>query len=185
MTMNLLDQAIEFAAVAHDGQYRKGTHIPYIMHPVAVGFALQRLGCEEPVVIAAILHDTVEDTEVELIDIETRFGTEVARLVQGVSEEDKGLTWKVRKQHTIEALSEADEGVALITIADKIHNLRCILEEFREKGERVWEKFNRGKELQEWYHRSIYEATSTLQTKAVQQLRSEYKQCIDAVFHAK
>lgn len=183
MTMNLIDQAIEFAAVAHDGQYRKGTKVPYIMHPLAVGFLLQRLGCEDEVIIAGMLHDTVEDTDVNLEIIQRQFGKEVTRLVQGVSEENKEWSWEKRKQHTITKLKQADEAITLITLADKIHNLRTVEQELSIRGDEVWNKFNRGKDQQQWYHTSIYEATKHHdKNPMIAQLRGEYEECIKHTF---
>lgn len=87
--MNKLDLAIEFAAKAHGEQKRKGTDIPYISHPFAVGMILQQAKCEEDVVMAGILHDTLEDTETTEDDIRSLFGEKVLALVIGASEPDK------------------------------------------------------------------------------------------------
>jgi (p)ppGpp synthase/HD superfamily hydrolase len=179
----LIDKAIQFAAVAHEGQYRKGTKIPYIIHPVSVGFLLQSIGCEEEVIAAGILHDTVEDTDVELDDIKREFGEGVASLVLSASEPDKTLPWEERKTHTIESLQQASEETVIITLADKIHNLRTVLLDLQEQGEAVWEKFNRGKEKQEWYHHSLYEAAERgTQSEKINELRLEYKKLIDSIF---
>ncbi|MFC3884533.1 HD domain-containing protein [Bacillus songklensis] len=180
----LIDKAIQFAAVAHEGQYRKGTMIPYIIHPVSVGFLLQKIGCEEEVIAAGILHDTVEDTDIELEDIKREFGERVALLVLSVSEPDKTLPWEERKAHTIESLQKAGEDTIIITLADKTHNLRTLLLDLQEQGEAVWEKFKRGKEKQSWYHHSIYESTANMeQSPKISQLRSDYKKLIDAIFN--
>ncbi len=96
----MIDKAIQFAAIAHEGQYRKGTNIPYIIHPVSVGFLLQSIGCDEEVIVAGLLHDTVEDTDTELDDIKREFGERVASLVFSASEPDKTLTWEERKIHS-------------------------------------------------------------------------------------
>jgi (p)ppGpp synthase/HD superfamily hydrolase len=83
---NMIFKVIEFATLAHSGQYRKGTKIPYIVHPLAVGQILIEHGCSVQVVIAGILHDTLEDTRVTIGEINDLFGKEVADLVQAVSE---------------------------------------------------------------------------------------------------
>ena len=70
---NQIEEAIEVAAEAHQGQYRKGTDTPYITHPYAVGLILMEAGCTEAVIIAGILHDTVEDTDLTLEFIRERF----------------------------------------------------------------------------------------------------------------
>jgi (p)ppGpp synthase/HD superfamily hydrolase len=81
--MNLIDQVIEFATYAHRTQKRKGTKIPYISHPFAVGIILQQAGCKEEVVAAGILHDTLEDTETTEEDLLTLFGPVVLEIVMG------------------------------------------------------------------------------------------------------
>ena len=121
--MTAIFDAIEFAARAHRGQCRKGTKIPYIVHPLAVAKILIDAGCPEDVVVAGILHDTVEDTPLSLDEIRHAFGTAVARIVEGASEPDKSKPWEERKAHTIESLKTASEAVLLVSCADKIENL--------------------------------------------------------------
>ncbi len=92
--------AIEFAAKAHQGQFRKGTKIPYIIHPIGAAQILIEYGCSEEVIIAAILHDTVEDTKVTIQEIEKEFGKEVSKLVEHASElPQETHSWKERKKH--------------------------------------------------------------------------------------
>ena len=81
---NQIEEAIEVAAEAHQGQYRKGTRTPYITHPYAVGLILMEAGCSEAVIVAGILHDTVEDTELTLGFIQEHFGEYVAGIVGGL-----------------------------------------------------------------------------------------------------
>ena len=100
--MDMVEKAIVFAAKAHDHQKRKGTDIPYITHPFAVGMLLQKEKCSEEVIVAGILHDTLEDTETTFEDLTEMFGLRVANLVQAASEKDKSLPWEVRKQQTID-----------------------------------------------------------------------------------
>jgi (p)ppGpp synthase/HD superfamily hydrolase len=150
-----VETAIEWAAKAHKNQYRKGTDMPYVSHPYAVGMMLAQAGCEEEVIIAAILHDTVEDTEVTLEDIRNQFGSRVAVIVEGCSEPDKELPWEERKQHTLDYLRTAPIEVCMVACADKLHNVRSMLVEYQEQGERTWERFNRGREKQAWYYRGL------------------------------
>src|SRR5947209_15832446 len=104
----MLDLAIETAARAHAGQVRKGTDVPYIAHPYAVGMMLARVGASEEVVAAGILHDTVEDTYLTLDWIRDNFGEKVAMIVEGCSEPDHGSQpWEARKEHTLEYLKTA------------------------------------------------------------------------------
>ena len=154
---NQIEEAIEVAAEAHQGQYRKGTSTPYITHPYAVGLILMEAGCTESVIIAGILHDTVEDTELTLDFIRERFGDYIANIVDGCSE-NKALRWRARKTERIEALRTASPEVCTVTCADKLHNLRTILSEYDDIGDSVWDRFHGGVEDQAWYYRSILSA---------------------------
>jgi (p)ppGpp synthase/HD superfamily hydrolase len=153
--MDLIDKALQIASMAHEGQYRKNTKIPYIAHPVAVGMILQKSGYRDEMVAAGILHDTVEDTDITMEDIEREFGNEVARIVEGCSEPDKSLSWEERKEHTIEFLRTASEEIRVVACADKLHNVRSIREDVEQLGEVVWSRFNRGKKQQEWYYKNV------------------------------
>ena len=152
---NRIDFAIEVAEQAHRGQFRKGTQIPYISHPRAVGRILSDAGCSEELVIAGLLHDTVEDTPLTLNYIRENFGAKVADIVQGCSEPDKSLAWERRKQHTVEFLKTASVEVRTVTCADKLHNLLTIIADYETIGDDVWDRFSRGKEAQEWYYREL------------------------------
>lgn len=154
---NQIEEAIEVAAEAHQGQYRKGTHTPYITHPYAVGLILLEAGCPEPVIIAGLLHDTVEDTDLTLEFIRERFGNYIADIVEGCSE-NKALRWRARKTERIEALRTASPEVCTVTCADKLHNLRTIISEYDVIGDAVWDRFHGGVEDQAWYYRSILSA---------------------------
>lgn len=156
--MNVIEKAIITATKAHHKQYRKKTKIPYIIHPYAVGMILLKNGCNDEVVAAGLLHDTVEDTDLTLEDIEREFGSVVAGIVQGCSEPDKSLSWEERKEHTLEELKTASLDIRLVACADKIHNIRSIYDDILTHGESVWKRFKRGKEKQEWYYRGLVES---------------------------
>ena len=121
--MDMVEKAIIFAAKAHNNQKRKGTDIPYITHPFAVGMLLQKEKCSDEVIAAGILHDTLEDTETTFKDLTEAFGVHVANLVLAASENDKSLPWEVRKQHTIDMLKDASLEEIQVIVADKYHNL--------------------------------------------------------------
>src|SRR5690625_166714 len=106
----VINQAIYFATKAHEGQVRKVSQSPFIFHPLAVGCILNDAGADEDAIIAGILHDTVEDTDVTLNDIKETFGENIANLVDGCSE-NKTLSWEQRKQQTIDDLQIACEKV--------------------------------------------------------------------------
>ncbi len=153
----MLFKAIEFAAKAHTGQFRKGSRVPYIIHPLQVGKILIESDCEEEIIIAGILHDTVEDTPVELIDIEKLFGKRVADLVAGASEPNKSDSWENRKQHTINFLKTAPMDVVKIMLADKLDNIQTTANEYQKVGKDFWNRFERPKPQQKWYHESLRE----------------------------
>jgi len=154
-----IDAALAMAARAHREQVRKGTDVPYIVHPVSVGWILQRYGFDENLVIAAILHDTVEDTELELATIRAAFGDGVAGLVDAVTEKkaEAGVKrpWRVRKAEAMDHLVHADERVAALKAADLLHNLYSTIAELKTCGASVWKRFNAP--AADWvsYHREL------------------------------
>lgn len=151
----LIHQAIYFAVLAHRGQVRKGSDIPYIVHPFEVAQILSAHGAEEEVIAAGILHDTVEDTSTTLDEIEERFGLHVARLVQGCSE-NKALSWEARREQTLHFLkTSCPRDTMLIVCADKLSNMRSTAEDYVLLGDRLWARFHRGKEKQKWYFESL------------------------------
>jgi (p)ppGpp synthase/HD superfamily hydrolase len=158
--MDIIEKAIIIAAKAHYNQKRKGTDIPYITHPFAVGILLQKEKCSEEVIAAGILHDTLEDTETTFEDLTEAFGVHVANLVQAASEHDKTLPWEVRKQHTLDMLKDASLEEIQVIVADKYHNLTSIQNDLQLHGDIVWERFKRGRRDQHWYYASIVKALS-------------------------
>lgn len=152
----LVDAALRFAARAHADQMRKGTDVPYIVHPVGVMLALLEAGETDPELLAAaLLHDTVEDTGTPLEALRAQFGPRVAAIVQGCSEPDKRDTWEHRKQHTVEFLKTAPRDVQLVSAADKLHNLRSMIADEMVLGEALWARFKRGRAEVAWYYRAV------------------------------
>src|SRR5689334_15091995 len=155
----MLDRAIKVAARAHAGQVRKGTDVPYIYHPYAVGMMLARAGCDEEVVAGGILHDTVEDTHLTLEWIRDNFGERVAMIVDGCSEPNHSSErWETRKAHTLAYLRTAPWEVRVVACADKLHDVQSILAEGEDAGEGVWARFKRGRAEQEWYYRGLVDS---------------------------
>lgn len=155
----LIDRAIGFAARAHEGQRRKTGNVPFIAHPVGVAMLLQDMGCDESVVAAGLLHDTVEDTSVTLAEIRQQFGDRVADIVAGCTEPPKKSTrWELRKMHTIQTLRDAPLEVKLVSAADKYHNLVHTRYTEQTLGSAIWKRFGRGKEQQAWYYRSVLDS---------------------------
>jgi (p)ppGpp synthase/HD superfamily hydrolase len=153
----LIEQACELASKAHLGQFRKGTDIPYIAHPMAVAVILAEAGATTDAVIAGILHDVVEDSCFTLEEVERTFGNRVRTLVEASSEPDKSLPWEARKAHTLESLQEVDRDIWLTVLADKLNNIRTMIRDYQIHGEAIWERFNRGRNEQEWYYKGLVE----------------------------
>lgn len=154
----MIDSAIEVAAKAHRNQTRKGTEIPYLVHPFSVAIILSHAGCSEEVIVAGILHDTVEDTSITLEYIRENFGEKVASIVNGCSEPDKSLPWKERKKHTLKFLKTAPLDIRLVTCADKLNNIRTIAADYDKIGGEIWTRFNERRKEQEWYYRGLVES---------------------------
>ena len=163
-------KAIELAIMAHEGQVRKGSNTPYIVHPMAVMNLLligqsDDPGITDDVVIAGILHDVFEDTDIALSEIEKQFGNEVGRLVENSSEpeelkksKDQRETWKERKIHTIQQLNILDKSSKIISCCDKLHNAQSMNVDYIFVGEKLWERFNAKKEDIFWYYQSCLDA---------------------------
>ncbi len=164
----LLDNAIIFAVNAHRGQLRKGTNAPYILHPMEAAAIVGSMTDDDEVIAAAVLHDTVEDTAATLEEIRERFGKRVAELVAAESEnkrEDKpaASTWKIRKEETIEHLKTAPKEVKMLTLGDKLSNIRSICRDYEAQGDALWQRFNqKDKNEHRWYYKSIADCLSDL-----------------------
>ncbi len=175
-----IQKAMYFSAARHDKQYRKGTQKHYIIHPFAVAAILLELMAKhqwfhEDVIVAALLHDCLEDTCTTEAEIEMNFGMAVLNLVMNASEPDKSLSWKERKTHTIHRLSELTFIDLLVPLADKVHNLSEVIQEMSELSnpERHWEKFNAGRDDQKWYHEHmINEVKKKLALKKADQMEA-------------
>ena len=157
-----IHEAIEFAAVKHRGQVRKGTDIPYIVHPMEVMYILTQNDCDETTVIAGLLHDTIEDAGATPEEIEAAFGKDVAQIVAAESE-DKSKSWQERKQTTIDRLPNESFEAQLVCCADKLANVRSMFYDYRKIGEKLWERFNAPKERIAWYYGGIVDALSVLE----------------------
>lgn len=147
-----LYEAIQLALKAHSKQIRKLDGDIYAAHPIEVGMMLMAVDASEEVVIAGLLHDTVEDTYVTINDIREQFGDRIAELVKGCSEPDKSKPWAERKQYMLDyVINEADFDTKMIILADKLSNIRSIYRNLETMGDALWDKFNAGYEEQKWY----------------------------------
>jgi (p)ppGpp synthase/HD superfamily hydrolase len=151
----MINLALEIAAKAHKHQRRKGTNIPYIVHPFSVALILSNAGFSEEIIAAGILHDVVEDTLISTNYIKKNFGEKVAEIVKGCTESNKFFSWKKRKEHTIQFLKTASFDIRVVSCADKLDNIRAIARAYEKNGEKVWKRFKKGKEEQEWYYKEL------------------------------
>ena len=148
-----IQKAIKFASKTHNHyqqQTRKGKVIPYITHPLAVGIILSQVKASQEVIVAGILHDTIEDSSEEKkvtpAMLEERFGKEVKDLVLSVTEEDKNLSWEERKKQALEHVEEFSENSLLVKSADIVANLAELVDDYARHKEKVFEIFNAPKE---------------------------------------
>lgn len=159
-----IERASQRAAEWHRGQHRRASGVPYIQHPTSVALILARLGFGPHVLIAALLHDVVEDTAATLDQIAAEFGQLVADLVADLSErklDEHGRTrpWIDRKSDHIEALRGGSAEVHAIALADKLQNLTSILVDL-EAGRQVWSTFHASRDEVLWYHNEMIECCS-------------------------
>lgn len=173
-----IHDAIIFAAFAHRNQVRKGTDVPYIVHPMEVMQILTENGCSENVIVAGILHDTLEDTPTTPEQIVQKFGEDILSLVQSQSE-NKTKTWQERKQHTIDMMKDADKDVQLVCCADKLSNVKSIYADKLVIGEAVFDRFNATKADTKWYYESLANAFTKIDDY---KMKHELKDFIHKVF---
>ena len=153
------ERALPYAARLHRDQVRKGTSTPYITHLLAVASIVGENGGTEDEVVAALLHDAPEDQggEARLEEIQARFGDGVAEIVDGCTDtyENPKPPWRERKERYLAHLAGASESVRLVSSADKLHNARTVLSDYRLLGEDLWTRFNGKKAGTLWYYRAI------------------------------
>jgi (p)ppGpp synthase/HD superfamily hydrolase len=154
-------RAFQFAAEKHAGQMRKASSTPYIAHLMGVASLVLEFGGDEDMAIAALLHDVVEDCggAPMLKEIRRRFGSRVAKIVDGCTDSDTEPKppWRERKETYIRHLKRADAETRLVSAADKLNNVRSILSDHREVGESIWARFSGGREGTLWYYRALLE----------------------------
>lgn len=160
MISNKVNLALKVASKAHRDQTRKGTDIPYIAHPVAVAMIISKYTTDENTVVAGILHDILEDVKPTVYsetDMRNDFGDEIVKIVKDVSEDktagEPEKPWIERKKGYLAHLDGVeDERSLIVSIADKIHNLTDILEEYERVGDSIWQKFNASKDDELWFY---------------------------------
>ncbi|MBA2278017.1 MAG: HD domain-containing protein [Chloroflexia bacterium] len=162
------DDALIYARQLHATQVRKGTTIPYFAHQLAVtSIALEHGGGEDES-IAALLHDAIEDqggpaTRAEIRD---RFGDNVVAIVDGCTDAETipKPPWRERKEDYVAHIAVSSPAVRLVSAADKLHNARSILADYRQLGEALWSRFNGGREGTLWYYRALVDVFRSVES---------------------
>jgi (p)ppGpp synthase/HD superfamily hydrolase len=154
--------ALTYAEHLHRRQVRKGNDIPYVAHLLAVCSIVLEWGGDEDTAIAGLLHDAVEDQggEPTLLEIRQRFGTRAADIVLACSDSvtaDKSnkAPWRERKLNQVKKLRECLPEVALVTAADKLHNVAALVRDVRRDGARTMDRFNAEPAQIIWYHQEV------------------------------
>lgn len=155
-------EAMSYAAKLHATQTRKGGGIPYFGHLMSVSALVIEAGGSQTQAIAGLLHDAVEDQggKPTLDEIESRFGSAVAKIVSECSDTDEvpKPPWHDRKERYIAHLRGASSDAVLVSLADKVDNARAILRDLRLHGDRLWQRFNvKNPQQHLWYYRSLLE----------------------------
>jgi (p)ppGpp synthase/HD superfamily hydrolase len=161
------NEALVFASELHAKQIRKGADIPYVSHLLAVASIVLEHGGGEDEAIAALLHDAIEDqaqhnggAEALRRKIREKFGDIVAEIVDGCTDADTypKPPWCERKERYLVHIRQAPHSVRLVSAADKLHNARAILSDYRTLADELWSRFNAGKGDQLWYYRELVKA---------------------------
>jgi (p)ppGpp synthase/HD superfamily hydrolase len=163
-------RAVDYARIAHAGQVRKGTAIPYVQHLLAVASLVLEHGGDEDQAIAGLLHDVLEDCGQEHAEaIGRHFGTRVLAMVRGCTDgtaqakaaladaEARRRDWLRRKQTYLAHLADADDDTLLVSGCDKLHNARAIVDDLERPlvGQRVFERFTGGRDGTLTYYRLL------------------------------
>lgn len=171
--------ALTYAAELHQHQFRKGTSVPYLSHLLAVSGMVMEAGGDEDEAIAGLLHDGPEDCGgyATLKEIHTRFGTRVADIVEGCTDtlETPKPEWRARKSRYLERLSGESPSLHLVSSADKLHNARAMLADYRLLGDDLWSRFSATRAQQFWYFDSLI---AIYRTKGATPLASELARVI-------
>lgn len=170
----------------HKNQVRKIEGTPYILHPMEAASIASGLTDDEEVLVAVLLHDTVEDTPATPEDIKREFGERVAMYVASETENkrenlDPRATWKLRKEESLEVLrTTEDNNVRILWMGDKLSNIRAMYRAYLVKGDDIYENFHQ-KDPKEhaWYFNTILEYLSPLKGSAAYE---EYKNLVNKIF---
>ena len=180
----LVEKALRVAVDAHRDQTRKASDLPYFQHPASVVLILARCGfdCDE-LLAAAVLHDTIEDTECTVESLMDLFPEAVVRLVQECTEEKTNsagekIPWKARKEAHIALLKNASRAGRAIVLADKLHNLGSMVFDLQD-GKEFWSHFNATPDELIWYHRAIVNSATELPASTESSMSEKLNQLAD------
>jgi len=180
--MNVVEEAVIFATKAHEGQTRKGKGLPYILHPMEVAGIIATMTNDLDTIAAGVLHDTVEDCDVDPREIKAKFGARVSAIVQSDSEDKlsdrpPADTWMERKEESLLMLKHTkDIEVKKMWLGDKLSNIRSFYRLYLEKGDRMWDNFHqKDPKMQQWYYLTIAEYIKELEYTLA------YKEYVDLV----
>ena len=174
---SLLDRAILFAVKAHADTERKGKGFPYIVHPLEAMAIVATMTNDQELLAAAVLHDTIEDTDTTMEQLCAEFGPRVAKLVETETDQhfsaDKALTWHQRKQESLNRLASASRDAMIVALGDKLSNMRGIAQDYAALGDELWQRFNvKTKADHAWRFRQLAEVLKPLgETFAYQEFR--------------
>ena len=184
--MSLFEKALQFALIAHRGQTRKGSNAPYLLHPMEAATIVASMTDNEEVIAAALLHDTVEDTDTTIEEIEEEFGPYITKLVASETEDKRkdrpeSETWKERKAESLKVLMETDDlNIKKLWLGDKLSNMRAFYRLYQKYGNDLWNHFNqKNPKEQKWYYETIEAALVDLEGEAALQ---EYSVLLTMVF---
>lgn len=165
----LFDKAAVFAIEAHRNTERRGKAFPYIIHPMEAAAITATLTSDPELLAAAILHDTVEDTDVTIDDILRNFGQRVADIVAAESDKlnpckPEQDTWRERKAAAINRIANASMDVKMVAMGDKLSNMRAIERDYEKLGDELWTIFHApgGRADHEWHYRGLAKSLSAL-----------------------
>ncbi len=185
----LFDKAAHFAIDAHANSERRGKGFPYVIHVFEAAEIVATITNDQELLAAALLHDTVEDTDVTIDRIKDEFGARIAAIVdsesdkfeEGVSEED---SWRGRKLAAINRLKRASMDSKIVAMGDKLSNMRAIARDYERDGDELWKLFHApgGKSDHQWHYQGLADALSELNDTVAYK---EFIKLIDKVFNTK
>lgn len=173
-----LNYALRFAYEKHKDQKRKLTNESYFFHPLEVALTVAQYTDSIDTIIAAVLHDTLEDTDTVPEEIKSLFGDKVLSIILECSEHDKELPWKERKEKMIEAYPSLSKEACLIVLSDKICNLKNIKFYY---NDHIWNNFNAGYDDQKWVSLETLEALKKCPNQ-YPELIKQFEELIHIVF---